>query len=107
MGKPVEWDEIDNATPRAVTVGVASVELAPTRLGRNRRKQIVITPITAGVTCYLCKGDTPAVASQGIPLAASQAWVESEDNGVAIYQGAYQIIANGAGTVTISEVFAP
>lgn len=105
-GELVTYDEIDLSSSRSVSVSGTEGELSPSRLGRKRRMQIVITPITAGVTIYVSKGDDAAAANKGIVLTANQSFVEADDQGFRSYQGQYRVVASGAGTVSVIEVFA-
>lgn len=107
MSENVTFDEIDIATPRSVSVSSTSTELSATRLNKTRRTQIVVTPLTGGVTVYLVKAPAGAAAAvnTGIVLSANQTFVEADDAGFRSWQGAYQIVASGNGTVAVSEVF--
>lgn len=105
MGSIVTIDDINGSNPRTVSVNVTSVELTPSRLAKNRRKQLIVTNLTAGVTVTITKGDGDAVANNGIVLSQNQSYIEATDSGFACYQGPYQVVASGAGTVAISEDF--
>lgn len=104
-GDVVTLEDIDGALPRTVSVSATAAELSATRLGRKRRTQIIIVPLTAGVTVTITKGDSTAVANAGIVLTANQAFVEADDGGFKCWQGAIQVVASGAGSVAINETF--
>lgn len=104
-GQPVTDAEIELSTPRTVSVSTTSTELSPTRLGRTRRTSFLIVPLTAGVTVTITKGEQDAVANQGYVLTQNQPYVEATSEGFLCYQGALQVVASSAGSVSIVEVF--
>lgn len=107
MGRIVTLEMLDASLPRSFSVTTGSQVLSYSRVGKTRRKNITVTPLTAGVTVYIAKGDdtTLAVSGIGIALTANQALVETDQSGSPCFQGAYVIIASGAGTVAVSEDF--
>lgn len=92
------------STAYTQTVGATEIEVSPTRLGRSRRVQFILTNLSA-VTVTLTKGDSAAVANKGIILAQNQTYIESDDGGYNCWQGAFRVVASGAGTVSIVESF--
>lgn len=70
-----------------------------------RRTAFAIIALTAGVTVTIAKGDVAAVANNGIVLAANQSYVESTSQEFLCWQGAIQVVASGAGSVALSEMF--
>lgn len=112
MGRFVTLADIDGSKPTSVTAGVATSTLSKSRENLPRRKSITITP-TSGII-YLSFGDFDATTTSGIQLQSGQTlnWTESLNGGDEddasgwIFQGAIQVIGNGAGiTVLVQETF--
>lgn len=107
MAKLVTYEEIDLSTPRAVAVSATALELSSTRLGKTRRKSIVIIPTTGAIVVTVVKADSVVgiTAGVGIVLTANQSYAENDDAKSDCWQGAIQVIANGAGSVSVTETF--
>jgi len=86
-----------------LNVGTSSVEA----LSLYNRKRTVFALTNTGATVLtIAKGDVAAVAGSGIILQPSASMIESTDSGFTCWQGAIQVIGNGAGgTLAISETF--
>lgn len=104
MGRIVEPADINNSVSTSVTVGTGSTQVLPTRLGRKRRTDIIITNLSP-TTVYLSKGDQDAVTSTGIVLQQNQSWLSSDDAGSSCWQGAVNGIATSSSTVAVEETF--
>jgi len=102
MARVVTFEDIDQSASTAASVGTSSSTVLPTRLGKPRRTQFVLTNISP-TTVYVSKGEAPAVSGTGVPLQQNQSWSESDDGGFKCYQGAIQAIGSGASTVAIVE----
>lgn len=105
MASLVTYEEIENASPRSVSVSATETQLAPSRLGQPRRKSFFIVPLTAAVTVTVTKGDAAAVAGEGYVLEKGQPMVEADGPNFDCYQGQLRVVATGNGSVAIVEVF--
>jgi len=88
-----------------VTVSATSQQVCPQISGGFKRTQLMIFPLTAGVTVTIDKSDNAAVANQGIVLVANQPYVEATDGGYICWQGPVQCVASGAGSISVVESF--
>lgn len=102
MAPVVTFQDIDQSASTAASVGTSSTTVLPTRLGKPRRTQFIITNLSP-TTVYVTKGDAPAVSGTGVPLQQNQSWTESDDGGFKCFQGAVQALGSGASTVSIVE----
>lgn len=84
----------------SVTTAATSVQAAP---ARYNRVGIYITNNNA-TAITISKGDSAAVANQGIPLQPTTTWYEVDSGeGYRCWRGAIQVIGGGAGTIAVSE----
>lgn len=105
MAKKRLIESTDIARSNAITksVNTTAVELLPTRLGRTRRTQFIVTNSSA-TTLTLSKGET-VTAGQGLVLYQNQTYIESDDAGFDCWQGAVYAVASAATTAVAVEVF--
>lgn len=102
MARTVTYGDIDLANHKSTSVSTADVELIPSRLGRHRRKQLLITN-TSATTVTVVKGEGPATAGTGIRLTQGQTYIEADDAGFSTWQGPVHAIASAASTVVHTE----
>lgn len=109
MADVVTYDEIERTAPRTVSISGTAIELSATRLGLKRRKSFVLVPTTAGVTATIIKGGEfgSGAVLAGIPLGANQLYGEADSDNFNCWQGPINVIASGAGAISISETFDP
>lgn len=104
MTGTVTHQEIKLGVPSIVSVSATSQELLPSRLGRSHRKTFYIVPLTAGVIVTISPTETPAVATQGYVLSQYQPYLDVRSQGYDPYQGAWQVVASGNGSIAVVEV---
>lgn len=86
----------------SVSVTTTSVRVL---IANQGRKALYIGNLTAGVTVTIQKGETAAIQNEGIVLSQGQNWFESNGENFECWKGEIQVIASGAGTIAVSEMF--
>lgn len=103
MAQIVQYQDIDFANAISFSATTSDQEMVPSRLGKPRRNQIVITNTSATETVTISKGDYPVTAGKGIILKPSAAYYESDDSSFSCFQGAFHVVGTAAATVTYIE----
>jgi hypothetical protein len=101
----VTFEDIQLGTPRIVDVSATAAQLSASRLGASARKIFYIVPLTAGVIVTISPVEQTATALKGFVLTQYQPYIEARSAGYEPYQGAWQVVASGAGQISVVEVF--
>jgi len=83
----------------SLAVTTSSQVIIPANL---KRSGFILTNLGAGIVSVR-KGDTIAVANEGIVLQPNQAYGETDDAQFSCYKGAIQAIGSAAANLAISE----
>lgn len=86
------------------TISTSSSQIIDPLNGTSfKRTQVIFINTSASAIITLNKGDSPAIAGSGIILQPNGSYSESSDSAFKCWQGAWQAIGNGAGTLSIVE----
>jgi len=93
----------ENLRNASVSVGAASVIVAPELMPNDRRVLVITNTSTGGQNITLAWGET-AVAGAGIFLTPNSTWSESIDSGfMPSHRGVFAIASAAGGTVAVHE----
>jgi hypothetical protein len=90
---------------KSETITTASKQILPRIIGGLTRTQLIITNTSTTATATITKGETIAVAGQGVVLQPNQSYIEATDGGYICFQGEVQAVGSANGTLSITESF--
>jgi hypothetical protein len=89
----------------SASISSTSLEIMPACRGDLVRTMFIVTNTSAVAVATVTKGNTVAVADQGIRLAPGGTYIESNDGGFTCWQGSIQCVSDLAGTLAIVQTF--